>query len=146
MSAPCDTCSYTICSDSYRLSAINSGTCSGHVMKHVKNEESPLETQVGVKLDTGKVRPSLVLSDMPRALLAVSEVAAFGIDKKGYIEGSWLNVKDGIKRYTDALDRHRLNEAISVIDVESGLLHAKHLAWNALARLELMLRDMEGRE
>lgn len=146
MSAPCDTCSHTICSDSYRFAAANSGTCNGHVMKQAYNEESQQKSKSGVKLDDGKVRPSLVFSDMPRALLAVAEVAAFGVDKKGYIEGSWLNVEDGIKRYTDALDRHRLNEAISVIDVESGLLHAKHLAWNALARLELMLRDMEGKE
>jgi hypothetical protein len=29
-------------------------------------------------------------------------------------------------------------------DTESNFLHAPDLAWNALARLELMLREMDG--
>lgn len=77
----------------------------------------------GKKLDNGKVRPSLVLGDMANAILAVSEVAAFGAAK--YSDGNWLLVEG----------------AISDVDSESGLLHAAHEAWNALVVLELKLRS-----
>ena len=95
----------------------------------------------GIKKDNGKVRPSLVLSDMPRALLAVAEVATFGAEK--YSDGNWLHVNGALSRYTDAKDRHRLQGGIEAHDSESGLLHAAHEAWNALAVLELMIRDSE---
>jgi hypothetical protein len=94
---------------------------------------------IGVKYDGDKVRPSLVLSDMSRALIAVSQVATFGARK--YTPGGWLAVEDGLARYVDAKDRHRLSSAIESYDKESGLLHAAHEAWNALAVLEIMLRE-----
>jgi hypothetical protein len=93
----------------------------------------------GAKLDAGKVRPDLILNAMPNALLAVAEVATFGAAK--YSENGWLSVPDGVKRYTSAMDRHRLKEGIELLDTDSELRHAAHLAWNALARLELMLRN-----
>lgn len=97
----------------------------------------------GAKLDAGKVRPSLILSDMPRALMAVAEVATFGARK--YSAGGWQHVENGVERYTDAMDRHRLYGHIEgPVDSQSGLLHAAHEAWNSLARLELMLREAEG--
>lgn len=93
----------------------------------------------GAKLDAGKVRPSLIFNDMPRALLAVAEVGTFGANK--YSDGGWQHVPNGINRYTDAMDRHRLKEFTEGShDKDSELLHAAHLAWNALARLELLLR------
>ena len=97
----------------------------------------------GAKLDAGKVRPSLIFNDMPRALLAVAEVATFGANK--YSDGGWQHVPDALKRYTDAMDRHRLKEYTEGrYDHDSELTHAAHLAWNALARLELLLRDEEA--
>ena len=81
----------------------------------------------------------LVLQAMPRALLAVGEVAAFGAAK--YSEHGWLAVPHGVERYTDAMFRHALQEGIAALDEESGLRHAAQVAWNALARLELMLRE-----
>lgn len=92
----------------------------------------------GAKLDAGKVRPSLILGPMARALLAVAEVGTYGANK--YSDGGWQHVPDAFKRYTDARDRHQLFEAIEPDDSESGLKHAAHAAWNALARLELILR------
>ena len=92
----------------------------------------------GAKSDAGKVRPSLILNAMPLAILAVSEVGTYGANK--YSENGWKYVEGGIARYTDAMDRHRLKEGIELNDEESGLLHAAQVAWNALARLELMLR------
>jgi hypothetical protein len=96
----------------------------------------------GAKLDTGKPRVSLISGGMPRALLAVADVATFGAQK--YCDGGWQHVPNGIARYTDAMQRHLLHEAIDDRDPESGLLHAAHIAWNALARLELMLREADG--
>lgn len=96
---------------------------------------------IGRKDDSSKPQPALIINDMPRALMAVAEVGTFGVLK--YSKSNWLNVEDGIERYTNAMDRHRINEGIETLDQESGLMHAAHAAWNALARLELMLRKEE---
>ena len=112
---------------------------------HVAAETDPLglkQGDPGAKFDAGKVRPSLILTDMPRAILAVAEVATYGAAK--YSEGGWKHVESGIARYTDAMDRHRVKEGIESHDDDSGLLHAAQVAWNALARLELMLREQDS--
>ena len=97
----------------------------------------------GAKLDSGKVRPALVLGSFARALLQVSQVGTFGAAK--YSDDGWVNVPDGIRRYDEAMMRHWLKEkAGEVADEDSNLLHAAHLAWNALARLDLMLRENHG--
>jgi len=98
----------------------------------------------GVKHDTGKVRPSLVLTDMARAINAVIEVAEYGARK--YAPGNWLLVPDKETRYREALMRHLLPMPPGERDAESGLRHAAHAAWNALATLELELRAEEGRK
>lgn len=93
----------------------------------------------GVKFDSGKPRVSLVLGGFSRALEAVSEVGTFGANK--YTDDGWLSVPDGVARYSDAHLRHILKEQQGEVnDPESGLSHAAHTAWNALARLELLLR------
>lgn len=94
----------------------------------------------GAKLDGGKARCSLVLGDFARALAAVSEVGTFGANK--YSDHGWLSVARGYYRYSDAMLRHYLRECQGEdTDSDSGLWHDAHLAWNALARLELRLRD-----
>lgn len=94
----------------------------------------------GAKLDQGKPRVGLVLGGFARALLEVSKVGTFGANK--YTDNGWKEVENGEERYTDAMHRHVLAEAAGVLtDDESGLHHAAHAAWNALARLEFMLRD-----
>lgn len=96
----------------------------------------------GAKLDVGKPRLGLVLGDFSRALVAVGEVGTFGANK--YSDSGWLCVPNGIDRYTDALLRHLFAEfSNETIDSDSELLHAAHSAWNALARLELLLLDDE---
>ena len=107
-------------------------------------QEAPvLDLRVpGAKADHGKVRPSLIINGFPRALLAVAEVGTFGANK--YSDGGWQHVPNSIQRYTDAMLRHHLMEAAGeTVDAESGLEHAAHRAWNALAVLELMLREQE---
>ncbi len=92
----------------------------------------------GAKLDAGKPRPALVLGGFVLALRAVTEVGTFGAAK--YSENGWRSVPDGTQRYTDAMLRHWLADPGGLSpDPDSGLAHAAHLAWNALARLELML-------
>lgn len=92
----------------------------------------------GAKLDEGKPDTGL-LQMFGRALLAVSEVGTFGASK--YSRGGWRSVPNGVDRYTAALGRHFLEEGFEKIDPDSNLLHAAHLAWNALARLELILEE-----
>ena len=96
---------------------------------------------IGRKDDDLKVQPALIINDMPRALIVVAEVASFGALKYG--KSNWLHVKYGVERYTNAMDRHRIKEGVETHDGDSGLMHAAHTAWNALARLELMLREQE---
>lgn len=97
----------------------------------------------GVKFDDEKPRPGLVLMGMARALWEVGEVATFGARK--YTADGWTTVPDGEQRYTNAMLRHLMAEAVGEeSDAESGLRHAAHTAWNALARLDLMIRREEG--
>lgn len=99
----------------------------------------------GAKADAGKVRPNLVFSGFPRALIRVAEVATFGANK--YSDGGWAHVADGMERYTNAKQRHELSHACGEhYDPESGMLHLAHAAWNALAILELYLREHSNKE
>lgn len=76
----------------------------------------------------------------PRAIEGVATVSAFGATK--YAWGGWRGVDNGLDRYSDAMVRHLVAEAKGeVLDPESGLLHAAHTAWNALARLELIIQE-----
>ena len=93
---------------------------------------------LGAKLDAGKPLAGILL-DFSLALRAVVAVGTFGANK--YARGGWQEVDNGIERYTDAMLRHALKEPRETHDPDSGLHHAAHLAWNALARLELMLRE-----
>lgn len=97
----------------------------------------------GAKLDAGK-SPVFqgTLQYFPRALLAVADLSAAGAAK--YSWKGWEKVPDGENRYGNAMGRHILKEAIEgEYDSdfpEQEILHATEQAWNALARLELMLR------
>jgi len=97
----------------------------------------------GAKLDAGKIRPTLIINSMHRAIRAVVEVSEAGAVK--YSADGWQYVEDGFKRYTDAMHRHLLAENDALHDPQTGLTHAAHAAWNALARLELLLREIEAR-
>lgn len=97
----------------------------------------------GAKLDAGKTCVWRgAISYFPRAIEQVAAVSTFGARK--YAWKGWESVPDGVDRYSDAMGRHLIEEGIGhVYDKDSGLLTAAHTAWNALARLELMLREKE---
>ena len=100
-------------------------------------------SDAGAKLDSGKVEADQLLGMFSRALLAVAEVGSFGARK--YSMGGWQTVDNGEKRYADAMIRHWLKmKGGEEIDSDSGLPHAAHLAWNALATLELAKRKQDG--
>ena len=91
----------------------------------------------GAKLDHGKPRMGLVLLSFSEALVEVAKVGTYGANK--YTDSGWIEVPFGVERYTDAMLRHVFAEQQELNDPESGLRHAAHAAWNALARLQLML-------
>ena len=95
----------------------------------------------GAKLDAGKPDLSLLLM-FGRALTAVGMVGTYGAEK--YTRGGWRGVVDGINRYTAAMLRHLFKEDRSPMDDDLPVLHATQVAWNALARLELILEDIEN--
>ena len=98
----------------------------------------------GAKLDAGKCRPGLVLGDFARALWAVSMVGTYGAVK--YTEHGWISVPNGPARYDDANMRHWLKEKMGEpADPDTDLDHAAHTAWNALARLDLLIRERESK-
>ena len=96
----------------------------------------------GAKLDAGKNRLGLVLGGFAGALRLVGWVGTYGAAQ--YSDNGWRSVPDGQRRYTDAMIRHLLDElAGEEVDPGFGLLHAAHTAWNALARLELLIEERE---
>ena len=97
--------------------------------------------ETGAKLDAGKPRLGLVLGAFANALVEVGKVGTYGANK--YTDNGWLDVPNGKARYTDALLRHILAETNESHDPDTNLHHAAHAAWNALARLELILRKRE---
>ena len=101
---------------------------------HGINQHDP-----GAKLDLGKLRVGLMFKGFARALLSVAEVVSYGAAK--YTPLGFLEVPDAVNRYDDAKARHLLEGYISETDPESELLHMQHEAWNALAKLEIYLRE-----
>lgn len=85
------------------------------------------------KLDTGKVRMSLLI---PSVLWGIAQIREFGASKYGTDDG-WRDVTDPIRRYKDAMDRHwraLVGEGMPFEDhdPESKLHHAYHFACNAM--------------
>ena len=81
-----------------------------------------------------------MLGEFSRALWEVGNVGTYGANK--YTDRGWVSVPNGKERYGDALLRHYLlHRQGESRDPESECYHLAHLAWNALAILELALRE-----
>lgn len=75
-----------------------------------------------------------------KALRAVASVMAYGAEK--YKKDNWKKVEDP-DRYMSAMFRHFSDiQEGETHDPESGLLHAAHLACNAIMYLYLQLRNL----
>lgn len=93
-------------------------------------------TDKGVKLDGEKPRMDLVLRGFSHAIEDVADVGTYGAHK--YTDDGWQSVDNGIERYLSAMIRHYLKyRQGEIYDIESELPHLSHMAWNALAVLEL---------
>lgn len=82
----------------------------------------------GIKHDADKPRMDLLPFD---ALEEVAKVLTFGAKK--YTENGWQKVENADARYRAAMLRHYCaDQSGDKYDKESGLLHAAHMATNAL--------------
>jgi len=120
---------------------VSAPTQAGQAFKPEADPTGRDPKQGGAKLDAGK--PCVwrgAIDYFPRAIRAVAAVSTFGASK--YSWKGWESVPEGFERYSDALVRHLITESDEgSYDNDSGLLHAAHAAWNALARLEFLLRE-----
>ena len=100
--------------------------------------------QKGIKFDTNKARLGEMFQDFNIPLEYVARVWEFGAHKYG--KSNWKYVDNARNRYTNALLRHLAKETENEYDDETKLLHAAHVAWNALARLFFIanLQDKEA--
>jgi hypothetical protein len=99
----------------------------------------------GAKEDSAKPDLDLVLGSFSNALVEVGKLGTFGANK--YSRNGWKVVENGIRRYSSALFRHWFLESEGEkIDPETDLHHATAVAWNALARLQLILEEEKRNE
>lgn len=102
------------------------------------------EEEKGLKFDTGKPLVGTMLNVFPYALMEIGRVIEFGTHK--YPDpNNWKLVNNAKIRYQDALMRHLLkHNQGKEIDEETGKSHLAHVAWNALALLELYLMERQN--
>ena len=129
--------SFNFCEEMPPINLINSPT------KREFDPNGKTPNEPGSKLDAGKSAMFQgLLAYFPRACESVASVSTFGATK--YTWKGWESVPNGFERYSDALVRHLAKEGTGEIqDQDSNLLHAAHVAWNSLARLELLLKEQE---
>lgn len=95
----------------------------------------------GKKYDNGKPMAGTLTDVFSRALMAVGACIEFGTHKYPNPK-NWQLVDNGIKRYRDAMVRHLLKYNAGIDkDEETKLPHLAHMAWNALAILELYMQE-----
>lgn len=101
---------------------------------------------VGMRFNTGK--PPVwkgFVNYFPRAMERVAFVSEFGAKK--YAWDNWQSIDNWENNIRDSLARHLVNQGKGqLLDKETGLLEAAHLAWNAMAYLEKLAQELEGSE
>lgn len=110
---------------------------------YTENSQRPITFTVseGVKTNSLKPQMSLLFKQFPKALESIVMCSQYGHEKYKETDKDYLNytrVDGGSKTYADAGLRHRLQQGN---DLESGLPHQFHVAWNALAELELWIKE-----
>lgn len=83
-----------------------------------------------------------VFQEFPLAMLEIAKVTAYGAKKHAVRGWQTFSPDYGIRYHTGKMGRHLLAEEMEgAVNVEDGeLLHAAQVAWNALARLEHIVR------
>ncbi len=93
----------------------------------------------GIKYDNDKLRLAEMIVDFAPELEELCKVWTFGANK--YSKSNWKLLDNGKERYSNALIRHLIAEDNNLYDEESNLLHAAHIAFNALARIHFILEE-----
>ena len=117
---------------------------NAYVQRLEKDPNGLQAGEPGAKNDAGKINVTRgCLHYFPRAPLAIAELSQIGAKK--YSWKGWASVPDGIHRYGDALGRHELQIEDDMFkrDKDTGVLEVTAVAWNSMARLELILREQE---
>jgi hypothetical protein len=104
----------------------------------IESIEPPTKSE-GVKHDSGKLRFSLIPSQV---LHALAEVLTFGARR--YSPNNWKHLTDAEERYEDAMWRHLVaRKSGQKIDPDSGLPHL----WHAVTNLAFLIYfDMKTEE
>ena len=103
------------------------------------------------QMDTKRAKSSAMTSvflRFPRAMQEIALVSDFGCKKYAVEPSDMTYLETGTSQdYTDALGRHLVAESYSspFNNEDGGVLHSAQVAWNALARLEKFLYDLENR-
>ena len=88
-----------------------------------------------------------VLQLFPRAMYHLAQTSKAGADKYGTTVSTikFLDTPGAYELHTDAMIRHVVDEKLEgpVSHKDGGLLHPVMVAWNALARLEVFLKNAE---
>ena len=88
----------------------------------------------------GKLRWDLLPLDLIEKIV---EVYHFGAQK--YAPNTWKQLENGEQRYKAALLRHLVeHDKGNLRDNESGLLHAQHMCWNAIAMLYFAIKKEQN--
>lgn len=107
------------------------------------HEEGEASCDGAIKYDGGK-SPVMqgCVQRFPLALQQIALVSEYGRRKYGTYDG-WEKLDDAFNRYNDAMGRHiLLRKSEGELDAkDSGLPHLAQVAWNALAILEIALRE-----
>lgn len=93
------------------------------------------------KYDKGKLPVGrMIVNQFPQALKGISLVSAFGDFKYDTgIGDSYIDIKNSKGRYKDACIRHFIEG--DGIDDEMLVSHKFAMAWNALASLEIFIKE-----
>ncbi len=111
-------------------------------------------SQAGKKWDDGKAPLYQGLFQyFPDALNAVSQDSRYGKVKYDltYDDINWMRVEEGFNKYSDAMLRHVANEFkegpwdLEAQELGFDILHATMVAWNSLARLQLLITELKAR-
>lgn len=126
----------------YLMRLINRGSLndSEYLAMQILTEELIYIEKKMQKHEKARLYKMMVLQ-FPRALKAIARRSEIGHEKYADIDQDWQGFTiTPIEQYQDAIIRHLMNDGESH---ETELDHAAAVAWNAIAILELKLREKD---